>query len=1151
LRPFISVTLLGHTFPAFLDTGSSVSILGDDVIKVVNESGVKCRKLSKEIRFLKGACHAERVVTLKCDFTHGMKKHSFLLVPGAIKSILLGRDFIGPAKISVHIGNGGWSVGQSNDIIPFIPSPECFLLSTVSLPQSCVLPISPEDSASSDSEIEEIMVTDLYKSPAHVLANWDHPGFREDEDDHLPEEIISPSDDVNFPLKAPTYLDDGQKSDLHKVIAKFQSIFTKSPGWCSLYEHTIDTGNHKPCYSNLRPMNQAKRQIFDKYFFELVKFDVIERSRSPWSSSAFLVPKSDGSQRFVVDYKPLNKITVPDLYPMSRIDDMLAILGQSKFFSTFDLSKGFYQIKMAEQDKQKTAFISHHGLWQFKRLPMGLSNSPATFVRCIDQVLGDLKWTICAVYFDDIIIFSSTFEEHLKHIDLVLSRLKDAGLTINPSKVQLCRQRLKFLGHIIEPGKCFPNPEKVSVLHSYPIPKHAKHVQQFLGLVGYYRKFIPDFSKFAKPLHDLMKKGQKFEWTFECQNGFDSLRTSLTDLTTVYLPDLNMPFIIQCDASEVGLGAVLIQEKEGVRYPLWFASRSFRPAETRYSVSEKECLAVLWAIEKFRGFVEYSRFVVETDHQALSWLSKIKEPSGRLARWFMTLQMYDFEVRYKPGDSPNMRGADALSRIPSLLFVETEDVIYRPEMISEQRKDESLYEIISYINGSLQPVNKLEEARLRVLSEKSFLAEDGLLMRYVGPQGKPWEDESLYWRVWVPYSLKQKVMTIFHDTKTAGHLGIRKTFHRLENRVYWKNMRKDIVSFVNHCIKCQSAKSARIPPYPASSFVSESPWEVISIDLMGPYPKGSNQSTFLLVVVDLFTKYVELFPLRQAKTNNVTDKLWQVCCRWGVPKVILSDNGTQFTSTHYSDWCKLLGIKPFFISAYHPQANQTERYNQTLKSMIIATLNKCKDWDRHLPELAFALRTAQNDSTKFSPDYLNTGRYFRTPFDNQIDICLPSSREIADMGKRIRTIQCIARDNLQQSRDSYLGHYNIKTKERDIAVGDKVWMKSHFLSDASKGFTSKLAPRREGPFLVTEKLSDRTFNLKSIESGQVVAKVHINELSPYLEPIQDVQPQTSCSLSPQPKEPSNGSPSVLHATDVLSRTDGMVSPNNTSFPKDS
>ena len=293
---------------------------------------------------------------------------------------------------------------------------------------------------------------------------------------------------------------------------------------------------------------------------------------------------------------------------------------------------------------------------------MGLRNAPATFQRSIDEVLGKLKWRICAVFFDDLLGHSRTFEKHLIDLPQILSRIRDAGMTIHPKKVQLCRRKFKLLGFIIDHGQIRPDPDKVSKLKNYPVPRNVKDIQKFLGLIGFYRRFIEKFADLARPLTKLLSKSVKFLWTEETQSSFENLRHALINYTLLYLPDLNKPFTIQTDASDVGIGAVLLQEIDEVRNPVWFASRVFQGAETRYSTSEKECLAVIYALDKFREFVEYSKFIIETDHQALAWLQRIKEPSGRLARWFMKLQMYDFEIKYRPGSSTHIHGADALSR---------------------------------------------------------------------------------------------------------------------------------------------------------------------------------------------------------------------------------------------------------------------------------------------------------------------------------------------------------------------------------------------------------------------------------------------------------------------------------------------------------
>lgn len=319
---------------------------------------------------------------------------------------------------------------------------------------------------------------------------------------------------------------------------------------------------------------------------------------------------------------------------------------------------------------------------------MGLTNSPASFQRCMDAVLVETKWKHNIGYFDDVVDYSKTFVEHVAHCARTLGLLREAGFTIHPKKVQLCRRRLKYLGYIISPGKCFPDPDKVKKIKDYPPPRDEKGIMRFLGLLGYYRKFIPRFSEKTKPLFKLLKANVKWEWSEEWKVSFEFLRDALCGSVELYLPDMNVGFIITCDASRKGLAAILSQEKDGLRYPIWFASRTrtLRQAETRYSVSEIELLAVLFGVMKFQHYIELTNFTIETDHSALQWLKKLKEPTGRLAKWFMILQEFDFTVKYRPGTSGCIKTADALSRIEECLVVEMEVPLDRDLINHEQDK---------------------------------------------------------------------------------------------------------------------------------------------------------------------------------------------------------------------------------------------------------------------------------------------------------------------------------------------------------------------------------------------------------------------------------------------------------------------------------
>jgi hypothetical protein len=281
----------------------------------------------------------------------------------------------------------------------------------------------------------------------------------------------------------------------------------------------------------------------------------------------------------------------------------------------------------------------------------------------------------------------------------------------------------------------------------------------------------------------------------------------------------------------------------------------------------------------------------------------------------------------------------------------------------------------------------------------------------------------------------------------------------------------------------------------STSFQPERVWDVLAVDLMGPYTPGRNQSKYLLTVVDQFSKYVELIPLRTATAEIVVQKLWSILCHFGLVRCIISDNGTQFTSNIYTNWCEKLGITTFHISAYHPQANIVERYNQTIKSCIVATISRCKDWDRHLDELGFALRSAVSDSTGFSPGYLMTGREFRTVFDNIAEIDLGTPKNPFEIGRRLHLVQEIAMQEILKNQEKSLSYLNRRAVSRTFEVGDKVLLKTHFLSDASKGFTSSLAPKKDGPYTIIAQVSKAVFDIENDQTKQRVQKVHINELS--------------------------------------------------------
>ena len=879
-------------------------------------------------------------------------------------------------------------------------------------------------------------------------------------------------------------------------------MLSDKPGICTLYKHSIDTGNAKPIYERMRPMPPGKREVFTKKIHELLADGIIEPSNSPWACNAFLIPKKSGSLRFVANFKKLNSVTIPDRYTMPLVDSILSNLSSAKYFSVLDFPDGFHHILLDDASKPKTSFHTPFGTMQYRVLGQGLCNGPASFQRAVDMAIREKKGIFCDDFVDDVIVWSSSFEEHMAHLHWVFTALKNAGFRIKPDKLQLCQQRIKLLGFIIEPGKVIPDPDKVHTVLNFPRPSNRSEIQRFLGFGQFYARFVHNFNGISEPLRKLLRKGTDFIWSSDCESAYKKLITEFSHLTELRLPDLNKKFLIQTDASDKSCAAILSQQHDGILVPVWFASRSLKPAEIKYSASEKELLAVIWACDKFHQFIELTPFDLETDCQALTWLMSNKFPTGRLARWFMKLQGLKFTMVYRPRASACMKPVDALSRIQSISYMQVGSdcsfSISREEFIKAQHNDNDYQSIVSFLMKVDLPDDPFELAHLQALSYNYSISSDGLLSKFVGSKGRPWEDESLYWRICIPSSFRNIVVTYFHaDPLAEGHLGIRKTYSRLEQRVYFKNMRKYVQTFINSCHSCQESKRKYLPPVPGTSLHPAGAWQLLASDLLGPYPRGKNNNKSILVILDVFTKYIELFPLRIATAKTMIPKFWETFCRFGLPKTLLFDNGRQYTSDAFHQFCSMLNI--FHISAYHAQANVAERHQKTMKSMIITFATTQSDWDTRLHELDFALRSAISDATGFSPAYLTFGREFRTPFDNALDINLARVTDIHKIGVRINLLHSIARDNLQVNLSRSLALYNQKTKSREFKVGDLVWLRTHFLSSSDKGFSSKLAKYNEGPYKVSARHSLHTYDLVSVLSGQIVNKVHINELTPFVQ----------------------------------------------------
>lgn len=456
-----------------------------------------------------------------------------------------------------------------------------------------------------------------------------------------------------------------QAAELLKVFQETPSLFVTRPGHTTLIEHVIRLKDHNPIRQRPYRVPQHLVTQLRQEIDSMLDLGVIEPSMSEWCSPVVIVFKKDGSLRICIDFRKINSVSEFDAYPMPRIDDLLDRIGAAGYITTLDLCKGYWQVPLEVSSRPYTAFRTPAGLFQFTVMPFGLHGAPATFQRLMDKVLQGCE-EFSAAYLDDVVIFSATWEEHVQHLRTVLQKIKMAGLTLNVAKCDWARQETRYLGYQLGKGEVRPQMDKVEAIQKCPRPQTKKEVRSFLGLAGWYRRFVPQFATIAAPLTALTTKHQKnpVNWTEDCETAFNTLKTYLCSSPVLRSPDFSRRFVVQVDASEVGLGAVLAQREVEAEQPILYLSRKLLPRESRYSVIEKEGLAIKWALESLKYYLLGREFDLETDHRALTWINSMKDHNSRLTRWYLSLQPFKFMVRHRSGKS-NMV-ADYLSRLPRL-----------------------------------------------------------------------------------------------------------------------------------------------------------------------------------------------------------------------------------------------------------------------------------------------------------------------------------------------------------------------------------------------------------------------------------------------------------------------------------------------------
>nr|CAH0098669.1 unnamed protein product [Daphnia galeata] len=700
-----------------------------------------------------------------------------------------------------------------------------------------------------------------------------------------------PGKNFDFDSVINKHLSPQDRAAVRNLLQRYHKCFAESNhelGCSNLVQHRIHTGDHPPIHQAPYPSAHKQRNVIQEQVGGMLNDDVIELSNSPWAAPVVLVKKPDGTWRFCVDYRKLNSVTTKDVYPLPRIEDALSRMDGSRYFTILDMQSGYWQVAMSEEDRLKTAFVTADGLYHFKVMPFGLTNAPATFQRMMDVLLAGLKWNSCLVYLDDIVVFSKSIEEHLVRLEAVLKCLLSVNLKLKLKKCSFLATELKVLGYIVSAGGISPNPEKIAAIQNFPIPLSVRELQSFVGLCSYYRRFIKGFAELARPLTNLTKSNQPFCWGEEQQHSFEALKERLLAPPILAHPNYGLPFEIHTDASGYGVGAILVQRQDDQERVISYVSRLMSSAELNYSVSEKECLALVWAVDKFKTYIWGNKARILTDHHALCWLLKKRNLAGRLARWSLQLQDLDLEIVHRSGKLHH--DADALSRQPTGPPEEEPGIpmLLLPSPPScDVAQAQQLSAWWGPIRRALAESNPTRRTRRLI---RNFKLKGGVLFRRCLRDGRALT------LLCIPPSLVKDVITNCHEATTAGHLGEKRTLDKIRLRYFWPKMSKQVIQHVRSCVECQMRKRPLGRPAGLlTSIDSNRPFERIGIDLIGPFPQSTTKNKHIIVAVDYFTKWVIVKAVPRATTEELVEFfVKRIVLQHGAPTFLISDRGRCF-----------------------------------------------------------------------------------------------------------------------------------------------------------------------------------------------------------------------------------------------------------------
>lgn len=1037
----IKITIIGDTYNLILDSGSEVNVINKNIIDKIQNNPLNREKLrilpTNNINLIgaTGRKHktVDKQVLIDLNINNLILPTVFLIVKELNVDILVGCEFLKGTKAILNFNDETITINEQ--VIHFIKK------STSKCNNIFNLKVDKKESF---DEIWEKQINNIRET----LSN---------EDPRIVNELIN-------------------------TFNNYQHLFSNVPGLAKDYTCKIKFKPELKLIKKSYPIPYNQRIAVKKEIDKMIEQDIIEPSSSQYINPIVVVQKESGEVRLCLDGRELNKFIIRDFTEPETIDNILMRFNGCKYITSFDLTSGFFQVPLDKDSREFVSFNLFGRMYQFKRVPFGLSISSSEFIKCLYQVLGEeiLEWAI--IYIDDLAICSKTLEEHVCRLNLLFKKLFEGNLTLKLEKSKFITGELKYLGYVINSEGIKVNQEKTKAILEFPEPKNLKQLQSFLGICNFYRKFHKNYSDLTAKLKHILSKKNKFIWGEKERETFREIKERFINCVMLKHPDFSRDFVMSTDASDIGLGVELFQEDgEGNHLVVAYASRGLTKAELNYTICEKECLSVLFGLQKLRGYFGGNHVIIRTDHKALIFLKSCKLGSGRLARWTLALQNFNISWEYIPGKENIV--ADIISRTDYEGNVETRNQ-NEFRILNILREDKFVVAIVNKIKEEqkidqtvIKIKSKLENGDVNIC--KYYIIHDEILFCKKN-------DKNQFFKIYIPDSCANELINEYH--LRLGHVGISKMNMYLNQFCYIRDCKRKLAKVLKFCKYCQFVKGVNLSKnIEMNTIVSRYKGHKVFIDIYGELPGG--QFKWLLIILDGYSKFVKLYPIKKCNANSVVRKVRDYVKNYGPIEFIISDNGPCFRSRIWKEGMTQLNIKYRYISIIHPQANLSERCLKEVGRILRTYIPESKHniWYKYIDHAEFIINNNFHQTTEYIPEEVRTNKKLN-------DIIY----------KLIKFPQTLQLDNPEKINKNILARVENKSKNRNknrnkqhikYNLNDPVLIKNIALSSKVKKISAKLCKKWKGPFTIEQSLGKNCYLIKD-NKGKMY-KVNAKLMKPY------------------------------------------------------